>query len=256
MKLIDFLSTLTTTEARSGQNTKVKANKRSIGKSYLLGSGIPKTLSVGKNTPIGVLDELCTLTEKSGSANVIRRYAKVLLDDAYYDEERKLISYLWFKIEDLDFIESPSSSVKPVLNQKDLAVVYSNTVGGVRLRTSPTLLPNTILRTVPYGDIVGYTDQVTKPYLSLRFLKIYSAKGIALGWVSQNNVTQTKPQAQGLPKETAAGLSPSQDPQAQKASAGLSIKAILRWVLGFLSIIGLSMLAYSAHQRRKEIKHG
>ncbi len=256
MNVADYITSLTAAEARSGQGTKVKANKRTIGKSFILEKGTPKTLSLGAGTEIGILDQVSTITEKSGTVNVIRRYGKVLLDDPYYDDEQNLISYLWFRIEDLDFVKSATTPVKPVVNAKELSVIYANTVGGTRLRsTASTLNVSNIIRTVPLGDIVGYTDFTTKQYLTVTFYKVYSQTGKELGWVGKNNVSETKPQSKALPKDVAPGITDAEDPQANEGSS-LSLSNILIYVVAIIIVIVLSILGYGKFFKgRKEKKN-
>lgn len=258
MNVADYITSLTAAEARSGQGTKVKANKRTIGKSFILEKGTPKTLSLGVGTEIGVLDQVSTITETSGTVNFIQRYGKVLLDDPYYDDEQKLISYLWFRIQDLDFVKSATTTVKPVVNAKELSVIYANTVGGTRLRsTASTLNVSNIIRTVPLGDIVGYTDFTTKQYLTVTFYKVYSQTGKELGWVGKNNVSETKPQAQGLPKEKPTGITDAEDPQANEGSSPLSLSNILIYVVAIIIVIILGIFGYRnfSKEGRKEKKN-
>lgn len=255
----DYITSLTTAEARSGQNSKVKSNKRTIGKSFILGTGTPKTLSLGAGTEIGVLDQVSTITEKSGTTNVIKRYGKVLLDDPYYDDTQKLISYLWFYIVDLDFVKSATTPVVPVVNTKELKVVYAISSGGSRLRSTPsTLNVKNILRTVPLGDIVGYTDYTSKQYLTVTFYKIYSATGKEIGWAGKNNISETKPVSKALPKDVAVGISDAEDPQAKETdtTSKLSISMILVYVIAMVLVLVLGIGGYRkfANKEGKEVK--
>lgn len=255
MNVADYITSLTAAEARSGQNTKVKANKRTVGKTFIFGTGTPKSLSLGVGTEIGVLDQVTTITEKSGTVNVIRRYGKVILDEPYYDNTQKLVSYLWFRIEDLDFVKSPTTQVKPISNTKELQVIYAITTGGSRLRSTPsTLNLKNIVRTVPLGDIVGYTDFTTKQYLTVTFYKVFSATGKEIGWVGKNNVSQSKPQSQGLPKEKASGITEAEDPQSNESNSSLSVKSILIYVVVIIIVIILGIFGYRnfSKESRKE----
>ena len=267
MNVLDFITSLTSAEARSGQNSKVKTNKVTVGKSYIIQSGslvggvfkvnTLKKLTLAANVEVGVLDQISTITEKVNGVSVLVRYAKVLLDEPYLDDEEKLISYLWLKIEDLDFVASSNTVVKPVANNQELIVLYSTTVGGTRLRSTPsTLNLKNVIREVPYGDIVGYTDNQTQKYLTVTFIKVYNSKGIALGWVGKNNVSQVKPQSKALPKDNATGITEAEDPQSANTSEGLSFTSILYWFLGFATVIFFIVFGYRWYNKRKEVSRG
>lgn len=246
MNVADYISSLTSAEARSGQGAKVKTNKRTTGKTFILGTGTPKTLSLGNETLIGVLEQTSTVTETINGANVIVRYAKVTLDEPYYDTSQKLVSYLWFKVEDLDFVVSATTQAKPVVNTKELKTIYSITTGGSRLRSTPSALNLTnLVSIVPYGDIVGYTNYESKKYLTVTFYKVFSSTGKELGWVGKNNISENKPQSKGLPKETASGITDAEDPQAKsESSSSLSITSILLYVVAIIAVIMLGIGGY------------
>ncbi|MEA5402630.1 hypothetical protein VB776_06875 [Arcicella sp. DC2W] len=254
MNVADYISSLTSAEARSGQGAKVKANKRTVGKSFIFGTGTPKTLSLGLGTVIGVLDQVSTITEKSGTTSVIRRYGKVLLDEPYYDDSNKYVSYLWFRIEDLDFLVSATTQAKPVVDTKELKTIYAITTGGSRLRSTPSALNlSNLVRVVPYGDIVGYTNYESKQYLTVTFYKVFSSTGKELGWVGKNNVSENKPQSKGLPKETASGITDAEDPQAKsESSSSLSITSILLYVVAIIAVIMLGIGGYRKFGKKGE----
>lgn len=249
----DYISSLTSAEARSGQGAKVKANKRVIGKTFILGTGTPKTLSLGVGTIIGVLEQTTTITEAQNGVNVIARYAKVTLDEPYYDATQKLVSYLWFRVEDLDFVTSANTTANPVVNSKSLKTVYAITTGGSRLRSTPSALNLTnLVRVVPYGDIVGYTNYESKQYLTVTFYKVYSATGKELGWVGKNNISENKPQSKALPKDVAVGITNAEDPQASENGASLSFTSILLYVVAIIAVILLGIGGYRKFEKKGE----
>lgn len=253
VNVFDYITSLTAADARSGQNKHVKTNKQTTGKTALSGNVTVQTL--GSNYDVGVLDQIKRITERGTLVD----YAKVLLDVPYENAYGVNISYLWFRSSDLSFSDSPDTDVKPKkqdTNQTDLAVIYCTTTGGTNIRSAATTAAKNVVRVVPYGDIVGYTDFAEKKYLTLTFIKVYSAKGVFKGWVSKKNVSQTKPVPQALPKGGTTGVTDKEDPQSGSTDTGLGIGTILMYVGIGLVVAWGAIVGLTFYKHRKEVKDG
>jgi hypothetical protein len=249
----DFISSLTAADARSGQNKHVKTNKQTTGKTAL--SGNVSLLTFKANDDVGVLDQIKRITEKGTLVD----YVKVVLDVPYENAFGVPINYMWFKSLDLSFSDGPDVDVKPKTqdtNNSDLAAIYCTTTGGTNVRSTPTTVGKNIVRVVPLGDLVGYTDFAEKKYLTLTFIKVYTSKGVFRGWVSQKNVSTKKPPAQGLPKGGTTGVTDGEDPQSGNNDSGLGIGTIAMYVGIGLVVAWGAIVGLTFYKRRKEVKDG
>lgn len=243
--LLDLISSLTTADSRAGQGKLVKANKATSGYSSVIkGVGTP-TLNVAKGDILGIIQDTATVSITNTAGKSVRlAYSKIELQESYYEVNGDLVSYLWFPSRDVDF--DGSSSVKevvPVSEDKELKPVYSDAPKGIRIREKANTVSKE-LKLVSYGDIVGYTDEVTAKYLSYTFWKIYDSKGKFIGWCAKGKgfSSLTKPQAKALPKldengeteQTYGSVSENQDPQSGNASTS-GIITILAWTVGIIA---------------------
>lgn len=248
MDFLAYINNLTAADARAGQNNLVKASKATKGYASVSEglNGNSSEFKIGEI--IGLIQETGTISVKATNGKIVKvAYTKVTLQEPYTTTTNELVSYLWFPTADLAFVDDASKPIIPVTFDNTVLVpVYSDSVNGITLRETPSTLGKKI-RVVSYGDIVGYTDNQTKPYLTYTFWKIYDQKGVAIGWCAKGKgfSTTTKPQAKALPKfdangsteQTYSSISTAQDPQSGNATNGSGTWTIVAWIVGVLLII-------------------
>lgn len=271
MDFLDFMTSLTGAEAnaRAGQNAKVKAKVITNGRSFILG----KTGIFGEDSPIisqfakdqilGILQETVIISVPMTGSTKYQKvfYSKVTLETPFYDKDENYIEYMFFQSKDLAFVSSSAPIVATTPDAKILEPLYSVAVSGIKLREQPNLTAK--YRLISYGDIVGYTDNTTKTYLTTTFWKVYNAKGVAIGWVGKgdNFTSKTPPQAKALPNvkpdgttdQSYGALTPKQDPQGGNSSSGVSWTTVLAYSGGGVILLYLIIKGIAAILKPKPI---
>lgn len=249
---LDFLTSLSTVDARQGQTRLVKASAATAyGLTWVFSDAKANVFTYSKGAVIGRIRQTTTVLDKATKKAVA--YTAIDLEEPILVDakKQKYITYLWFKPAEIAFVDTGSlpAATNTTNTKVDLVAIYCNTSSGVKLRPEASTLKKE-LRVVSYGDVVGYTDKTTQKYLTTTFLKVYDQKGKAVGWVANNYVAYSKPQAKALPKIEPSGesssaiLSEGDDPQANvsdSTGAGM-LKVLLYSALTlFLALVGYSI---------------
>lgn len=247
--LLDYISNLTSADARSGQGKTVKANIKTSAYSKIVGGlgGIEKVFD--KGDVLGVIQEnstaKITFPSKTGQTNVA--FTKVSLNEPYFATNGTYVGYLWVQTSNIEFVNE-NAVVQPVAEDNESVVLeplYATQVSGVKLRDAANLSSKYTL--ISYGDIVGYTDNTTKTYLTTVFWKVYSQTGKFIGYAGkgENITSKIKPQAKALPRilsdgtteQDYANVTISQDPQSGNISASTAWWTYVLYFFGGIAIL-------------------
>ncbi|MDI9880912.1 hypothetical protein [Flectobacillus longus] len=257
MNFLDYLTTLTTADTRQAQGRLVKVSATTAyGLTFIFSDAKPSVITYPKGALLGRIRQTTTVVDKTTKKTVA--YTAVDLDEPLLVDavNQKYLTYLWFKPTELEFADNGEQPRAD--NKTELVPLYCNTTSGVKLRPEANTLKKE-LKIVSYGNIVGYTDKSTKKYLTITFLKVFDAKGKAIGWVASDYVSYSKPQSKALPKVDSSGESSSvivsQDDDPQSGISDSTGAGILKVVLyGFFFLL-FSLFFYSMYRAYKDKKN-
>jgi len=258
MNFLDYLTTLTTADTRQAQGRLVKVSATTAyGLTFIFSDAKPSVITYPKGALLGRIRQTTTVVDKTTKKTVA--YTAVDLDEPLLVDavNQKYLTYLWFKPSELEFADN-GEQPKKADEKTELVPLYCNTTSGVKLRPEANTLKKE-LKIVSYGNIVGYTDKSTKKYLTITFLKVFDAKGKAIGWVASDYVSYSKPQSKALPKVDSSGESSSvivtQDDDPQSGISDSTGAGILKVVLyGFFFLL-FGLFFYSMYRAYKDKKN-
>lgn len=262
INLLDFFTSLTAADSRSGQGRTVKATIKTTGYSNIANGLGGSTIDFQKDDVIGILQDTgtakVTFPNKAGFQKVA--YTKVSLNEPFFATNGAFVGYVWIASSNLEFADTSEKPVIPVTaDLVALTPVYSDAPSGITLRENATTVSKAV-KVVAYGDIVGYTNGIEKKYLTYTFWQIFDQKGKAIGWCAKGKgfSSTAKPQAKALPKYAADGtteqdysaIGKEQDPQSGNSS-GMNVWKIAAWVfgIGFVLWLGIRALTKSSQKQ-------
>ena len=257
MNFLDYLTTLTTADTRQAQGRLVIVSATTAyGLTFIFSDAKPSVITYPKGALLGRIRQTTTVVDKTSKKTVA--YTAIDLDEPLLVDavNQKYLTYLWFKPTEIEFADNGE---QPKADEKtELVPLYCSTTSGVKLRPEANTLKKE-LKIVSYGNIVGYTDKSSKKYLTITFLKVFDAKGKAIGWVASDYVSYTKPQSKALPKVDSTGgattVIVSQDDDPQSGISDSTGAGILKVVLyGFFFLL-FGLFFYSMYRAYKDKKN-
>lgn len=260
INILDYLSSLSAADSRSGQGRTLKASIQTTGYTDIVNGLGGSTLRFEKDEVIGILQETgtakVTFPNKAGFQNVA--YTKVQLNTPFFEINGSYVGYVWVESSKIVFTDVSEKPLIPVNNSVALSPVYSDALKGITLRENANTISKEIT-TVAYGDIVGYTNGTEKKYLAYTFWQIFDQKGHPIGWCAKGKgfSTLTKVQPKYLPKylpdgttnQPSANITYEQDPQST-VEITVDIGKIVLWTFGILLVLWVGIKVLSKKSKK------